>query len=207
MYICKMLRLFILRHGETDFNKQRIVQGSGVDAPLNETGLEQAQKFFNQYKNVPFEAVYSSELLRSYQTIKPFEILYPIQKMPEINELSWGIIEGKPFEGEVSQIYWEANHQWAKGNLDYKIQNGESPNEIWKRTHHFLNHVIKKHKSNVLICTHGRTMKILFSQLLGYGLKHQDIFTHPNTSLTILKYIDYQHFIVEKFNDLSHLEV
>jgi probable phosphoglycerate mutase len=201
-----MLRLYILRHGETDYNKQRIVQGSGVDAPLNETGLKQAQKFFNHYKNVPFEAVYSSELLRAYQTIKPFEILYPIQKKPEINELSWGMIEGKPFEGEVTQIYWEANQQWAKGNLDYKIENGESPNEIWKKANHFLNHVIKEHKSNVLICTHGRTMKILFSQLLGYGMAFQDIFTHPNTSLTILKYIHPQHFIVEKFNDISHLE-
>jgi len=74
------MKLFLLRHGETEFNKLRIVQGSGVDAPLNETGQYQAQKFFEKYKNVPFEAVYCSSLQRTYQTIKNFEWLYPIKK-------------------------------------------------------------------------------------------------------------------------------
>lgn len=201
-----MLRLFILRHGETDYNKQRIVQGSGVDAPLNENGFLQAQKFFEKYKNIPFEAVYCSNLLRTYQTIKNFELLYEIQKDPLINELSWGIIEGKSFEGDVAKIYWDANERWSRGDIEHKIPNGDSPLDIWSKVSTFLDFVKKNHHSNVLICTHGRTLKILFSQLLGYGLQNQDIFIHHNTSLTILRYIDNEHFIVEKLNDLSHLE-
>ncbi len=201
-----MLRLFILRHGETDFNKQKIVQGSGVDSSLNEYGNLQARKFFEKYKNTPFEAVYCSNLIRTYQTIKNFEILYPIQRDPLINELSWGIIEGKNFEGDVAQIYWEVNKKWSEGYLDEKIPQGDSPNEIWDRVSAFLVNLKKNHNSNVLICTHGRTMKILFSQLLGYGMKYQDIFNHQNTSLTVLNYIDNEHFYIEKFNDLSHLD-
>ncbi len=201
-----MLKLFLLRHGETDFNKQRIVQGSGVDASLNELGLLQAQKFFDHYKNTPFEAVYCSTLQRSYQTIKHFELLYCIQRDPALNELSWGIIEGKPFEGEVEQMYWEVNRQWANGNLEAKIPQGDSPDEILNRVHKFIEVIKKKHQSNVLICTHGRILKILLAELLGYSLKYQDLFTHYNTSLTILKYVDDYHFIVEKFNDISHLE-
>ena len=49
--------VFILRHGETDLNKQRIVQGSGVDAPLNDTGYRQAARFYQKWQDFPFELV------------------------------------------------------------------------------------------------------------------------------------------------------
>jgi len=199
------MKLFLLRHGETEFNKLRIVQGSGVDAPLNETGQYQAQKFFEKYKNVPFEAVYCSSLQRTYQTIKNFEWLYPINKNSALNELSWGIIEGEEFKNEVSEIYWKINQVWQDGSLHEKIPNGDSPYEVWMRVNEFIDFIKKKHRSNVLICTHGRTLKIFLSLLLGYGLKYQDLFYHPNASLTVLKFIDNEHFIIEKLTDISHL--
>lgn len=201
-----MLKLYLLRHGETDFNRQKIVQGSGVNSSLNDYGFYQAQKFFEKYKKVPFKAIYCSTLLRTYQTIQSFERFCSIQKDPAINELNWGIIEGKPFQGEIAQIYWHTNHQWANGNLEFKIPEGESPIELWNRVSVFFNQIKTQHEGNVLICTHGRAIKILLSQLLGYGMKYQELFNHSNTSLSILHYIDNEHFILEKFNDLSHLE-
>jgi probable phosphoglycerate mutase len=202
-----MLRIFLLRHGETDYNKRRIVQGSGVDASLNDEGIFQAQKFFEKYKNVPFEAVYCSTLKRTYETLKPFEILYPIQKDPALNELSWGIIEGQEFEGKTAELYWAINQAWEKGDAHKKLPNGDSPLEVWNRVNNFISNLRKKHRSNVLICTHGRTLKILFSFLTGYSLKYQNLFNHHNSSLSILRFLDENHFIVEKFNDLSHLEL
>ena len=52
--------IFILRHAETDFNKRGVVQGSGIDAPLNDTGKAQARAFYTRYKNYPFDKIYIS---------------------------------------------------------------------------------------------------------------------------------------------------
>ena len=57
--------IYIIRHGETDYNRQGIIQGSGVDSDLNETGRIQAEKFFKAYHHIPFDKVYTSELKRT----------------------------------------------------------------------------------------------------------------------------------------------
>jgi probable phosphoglycerate mutase len=54
--------IYLIRHGETDFNRQGIVQGSGVDSDLNELGRAQAEAFFQSYQNVNFDKVYTSAL-------------------------------------------------------------------------------------------------------------------------------------------------
>ena len=89
-------KLFIVRHGETDFNKLGIVQGSGVDSPLNETGLEQARMFYEFYVHVPFDKVYISALQRTKQSVQHFlNAQFPHEVLPELNEISWGIYEGQ----------------------------------------------------------------------------------------------------------------
>ncbi|MEM8893303.1 MAG: histidine phosphatase family protein, partial [Bacteroidota bacterium] len=57
-------RLYIVRHGETEYNRKRMVQGSGIDAPINEKGQRQAQAFYNAYKEYPFQKAYISKLQR-----------------------------------------------------------------------------------------------------------------------------------------------
>ena len=56
-----------------NYNLQKIVQGGGIDSDLNETGYLQGQKFFQRYKDIPFEAIYCSGLKRTRQTLKSFE--------------------------------------------------------------------------------------------------------------------------------------
>lgn len=201
-----MLRLYLLRHGETDYNKALRVQGSGIDAPLNDTGRYQAHRFFQHYKNVPFDAVYCSTLQRTYQTLQPFESLYAIHAYPELNELSWGIIEGKPFEGNIKKIYENVNNAWAHGDNHAKIEGGESPQQVWERCLCFLQKIVKKHpQGNILICTHGRTLKILLANLLGYGLHYQEQFVHANTALTILTFQPEFQFFLETLSNKDHL--
>ena len=60
--------IYILRHGQTDYNLQGIVQGGGVDTSLNDTGRKQAHAFHEAYKHIPFEAVITSRLKRTHQT-------------------------------------------------------------------------------------------------------------------------------------------
>ncbi len=64
--------LYIVRHGQTDLNKQGIVQGRGMNTDLNDEGRKQAALFFNAYKDVPFNKIYISELKRTQQSIQQF---------------------------------------------------------------------------------------------------------------------------------------
>jgi len=89
--------LYIVRHGQTDLNKQGIVQGRGRDTDLNKEGRHQAQQFYEAYKDVPFDKIYISELKRTQQSIQPFiDDGLPFEKLAGLDELAWGVLEGQP---------------------------------------------------------------------------------------------------------------
>ena len=80
-----------------------MVQGSGIDAPLNELGQQQAQRFYAAYEKEPFQKVYISDLQRTYQSVEKFiQNGIPFVKLSGLNEISWGSQEGKAFSEEVS---------------------------------------------------------------------------------------------------------
>ena len=75
------MKLYLIRHGETDYNRQGIVQGGGVDSSLNDLGRRQAEAFFEHYKHLRFDAVYVSALKRTHETLAPWRTLAPWQTL------------------------------------------------------------------------------------------------------------------------------
>nr|HAD52338.1 histidine phosphatase family protein [Algoriphagus sp.] len=65
-------KIYLVRHGQTDFNLRGVVQGSGIDAPINDTGRAQAKAFFEAYQNIAFDQVYHTALIRTRQSIESF---------------------------------------------------------------------------------------------------------------------------------------
>ncbi len=198
--------IFIVRHGETEFNRKGMVQGSGIDAPLNEMGRNQAVAFYNTYKEYPFEKIYVSNLLRTQQSIQRFiDDNIPYEKLAGLNEISWGSQEGKPFSPESAQLYEKTVEQWNNGDLDVNIAGGESPNQVRERQKVAIDHILSMNgEKEVLICMHGRAMRILLSWLLGHSLKLMDNFAHANLGLYQLVYSG-SRFRITRFNDTSHL--
>jgi len=91
----KSKNIYIVRHGQTDDNLKGIVQGSGIDAPINDTGIQQTKKFYDAYKNVNFDKVYITELQRTAQSVASFiQDGIPTQVLPGLNEINWGTREG-----------------------------------------------------------------------------------------------------------------
>jgi probable phosphoglycerate mutase len=202
-----MQTLYVIRHGETDFNAKNIVQGGGIDSDLNERGMAQAEAFFRRYRNIHFEAVYCSSLKRTYQTVQNFKFLCDIRYHPGLNELSWGVIEGKENTPEIKSVFSEILHAWKNGDLNRKMEGGESPIQVWVRVESALKDILRTHsKGNILICTHGRTLRIMLSMLLGYGLENMHLFQHDNTGLNLLHHQGNMLFYADKINDVSHLE-
>lgn len=208
-YIANFLHLYIIRHAETDLNKQGIIQGGGIDSDINEHGQWQSEQFYQHYKHIPFDAVYCSTLKRTQQTVQQFIEKSPwVEFLPELNEISWGTLEGKKPTPEQKQQYAQLITEWQKGNLEAKLESGESPLSVQNRLKKALKKIHYNHaKGNILICTHGRTLRILLSTLFNYELGKMDIFfAHGNTCVNHIIYTGSAYTCV-KINDTSHLHI
>ncbi|MEO6523581.1 MAG: histidine phosphatase family protein [Mucilaginibacter sp.] len=199
--------LYIIRHGQTDLNKQGIIQGSGIDADLNDRGRAQGAAFYETYKNIPFDKVYISNLKRTYQTVQKFiEAGIPYEKLGGLNELAWGIYEGQTSTSENKAAFLKIMRDWMEGRLDEKLQGGESPNELQAKQKQALE-VIMSHQEEetVLICMHGRAMRLFLCLLTGVDLTHMDEFPHQNVILYKVTF-DGSKFEIAEFNNSNHLK-
>lgn len=198
--------IYIVRHGETDFNRQGIVQGSGVNSSLNELGRQQARAFYEFYKEEPFEVVLTSKLRRTHETMQHFiEGGLPWEQFAEINEMNWGHHEGKPSTPEMHDEYKLVKEAWGQGDYDQKLGGGESAAELGARLSRFILHLQQRPESNLLICSHGRAMCALVTLLQQLPLREMNGFTHHNTGLWKTQY-DGMIFQFELENDTRHLE-
>ncbi|MDW3191406.1 MAG: histidine phosphatase family protein [Cytophagales bacterium] len=204
----KSKRIFIVRHGETDYNRQGMVQGRGIDAPLNAFGLSQAKSFYSHYKHEHFDHVYVSELQRTYQSVEGFiNDGLPYTRLAGLDEISWGSQEGVKFSESTLTDYQATVEQWKQGELDVAVGGGESPNQVMQRQKIAIKHILSNHQEKqILICMHGRAIRILVSWLLGHDLSLMDQFPHHNLGLYQLFYTG-NMFQIEKVNETNHLQL
>lgn len=197
--------LFFIRHGQTDFNKNHIVQGSGVDSTLNEMGLRQARQFYDYYRDEGFELVISSKLKRSIETVQLFVDEFGIahESHADINEISWGVHEGKTGNLQMKQAYDDMIEQWQSGNYDAHLEGAESANQLSVRCTRFIQYIKTLKHDKLLICSHGRTLRCLMCLMKGQHLREMESYGHHNVGLYQADYQDGQfRFLLE--NDVSH---
>ncbi len=202
----KSKKIYLVRHGQTDYNLKGIVQGSGIDASLNNTGIRQAGLFFDAYQNIPFDKVYTSVLKRSIQSVQSFiDLGIPHQKLSGLNEINWGYREGIEITPEEDAYYHGVIKSWRDGNTTLRIEGGESPQDVYDRQREALDHIMgHDDEETILICMHGRAMRIFLCQMLNYPLKCMDQFDHTNLGLYLVNFTG-SMFQIEKFNDRTHL--
>ena len=197
------MKLYIIRHAETEYNRKGIIQGSEVDSDINDVGESQANSFYEYYKNINFDKIYVSDLKRTFQTIRRFtENGSSYEKLKEFNEISWGVNQGK---SDDLEDYAELIDTWLAGNLDNKFEDGESPNEMSVRLVKGFNKVLDDDHDTVLLCIHGRALRILLSKIIDNDLTKMDKYVHSNTGLYILEYKNGKYEILGS-NLRDHLE-
>lgn len=200
--------IYLTRHGETEFNRLGIVQGSGVDSALNGKGNQQAELFYQHYNNLLFDRVYTSTLQRTYQSVQRFieEKKIPHTAFDGLNEIKWGVYEGKSSTPEQKAVYLKMVREWKNGNLEHSIPGGENPLELQERQKPVLQHILKEtHEKQILVCMHGRAMRSFLCLMLNEPLSEMDKFHHRNLGLYIVNYSE-GRFEVEKENDGEHLQ-
>ncbi len=177
--------LYVVRHGETDWNAQHIIQGH-TDTLLNEEGEKQAHELKKELKDVKFDKVFSSDLLRAKRTaeIIVLEKELAIETTKILRELNYG-----EFEGTITRNFFTKFDQWRalseeerKKDENYeKYKNVESWEDVSARLITFLREVaIGYMGKTVLITTHGGLMHNLLIHL-GYST-HKKIKKVHNTA-------------------------
>ena len=197
--------IYIIRHGETDYNKQGVIQGRGIDSSLNEMGQQQALQFYRAYHHIGFDIIYTSELKRTHQSVAAFlKAGYKHHILSEFNEIGWGMFEGLKGDYESKRAYQSIINDWSSGLLDRCIEGGESPNSVLKRQKVGLQKILSTNDTTILICMHGRALKIFLCLLTDTPLSKMDQFYHQNLTLYQLEYGG-QKFQVVKENCTKHL--
>lgn len=198
---------YFIRHGQTDLNLRGIVQGRGVNSPLNENGFKQAQAFYEAYKHVSFDKIYTSTLLRTKQTVEPFvQLGIPTEELVGLDEISWGIYEGQEQNEDIMRGFDDLVRAWRNNELDAAVERGESPNALIMRQKEAIAYMLNQaDEKTVLVCMHGRALRILLCHLTEISACKMDDFPHTNTALYILEYADGKFRIVDHYNT-KHLE-
>jgi len=200
--------IYLIRHGETDFNRQGIVQGSGVDSDLNELGQAQAEAFFQYYQHIPFNKVYTSGLKRTHQSVIKFlEKNLPWEQYTGLNEISWGVREGQIPNNQDNEYYKVLIDSWIAGETHMPSEGGESPEDVIARQKPVIDLILSRpEEETVLVAMHGRAIRILLTLLFERPLHEMDTFNHANLCLYKLTYsYETQKFTVETACDISHL--
>ena len=199
--------IHLIRHGQTDFNLKNIIQGSGIDSDLNENGLLQASKFYQTYRSTPYKHIYTSQLKRAIQSVNNFiEDGIPHSSLEELNEINWGIMEGKIQNPETVKLYHETISNWKNGILNQSVEGGETPLEMYQRQAKGLEMLMNKPSEEdiILICMHGRAIRSFLCLLTATPLQEMENWDHSNLCLYTLKF-NGKTFDIIQGNDTSHL--
>jgi broad specificity phosphatase PhoE len=162
--------LYIVRHGETDWNVKKIMQGHS-DSILTDNGKQQATVLANQLKDIHFEAIYSSDLLRTKKTaeILKLERELVINTTKLLRERYFGRFEGKTFAEfqELQKEYIKKyEHETDEGKRKFKYPGTESDEEIISRLLLFLRETAVAYPNkNILVVSHGGVMRALLLHL------------------------------------------
>ncbi|USN46024.1 MAG: histidine phosphatase family protein [Candidatus Woesearchaeota archaeon] len=193
--------LIITRHGETEENRNNIIQGH-LPGTLSGEGISQAKKVALRLKTEKIDYIYASDLARAVDTAKEIAKYHPstpLQFVEELREKNLGKWQGK----ERSELE-AAKKQVGEGGLETV----ETPKEIFARAEKFLHAVLSKHlHDTVLFVGHYGINKALIAAITGKGPQDiQGIEKPRNTSLSIFEIGEEKDHTIHLFNCVKHLE-
>jgi alpha-ribazole phosphatase len=200
-----MVRIILVRHGETDDNNNMKLSGH-IDSELSSLGLSQSQKTTNLLKNYNIDFIYSSPSSRAIGTIKNLskEKNLDIIINNDLKEINFGDFEGKTFK-EIESSYSEEFDNMLRLGFDYKYPNGESLIEFHNRISLYIENIIKENRDkSILICTHAGVIRCILSHLLSKGHEYHWNFKIDNCSVSIIE-IENNFAVIHKVNNTDHL--
>jgi probable phosphoglycerate mutase len=208
------LRLLLVRHGETEWNRVARFQG-GIDVPLNENGRKQAQQAAEFLKDVPIDFAVSSPMLRPKETAELILKNHPnikLELQEKLKEINHGLWEGK-LESEIKQEYADLLHQWQIAPETVQMPEGENLQQVWDRAIACWEAIIEAagvsdtELKTGLVVAHDAINKVILCHVLGLSPASIWSIKQGNGAVTV---IDYPHGlekppILQAMNITTHL--
>ena len=197
------MKLYLVRHGETQSNSEKIIQGQ-ADTNLNNIGRQQARNLASVLKKENITKIYSSDLSRAKETAEIINEQLKVEMFltSQLRELDMGNWEGKSFL-EIQKTphfeYW----MLKPTKLD-EVRGGEKLIDLRNRIEKFMLNV-KNENGNILVVTHGIALTTFILSVLNSSMDNIWKVMVNNASLSVIRYLDkFDSWVIEKFNDFNH---
>jgi probable phosphoglycerate mutase len=199
------LRLYLLRHGETEYSKTGGYCGE-LDPELTPEGVRMAQGFADAYRSLPWKAAYVSPMKRTIATAKPLcdAVGLEMRLRDGLKEIRYGEWEGRTQE-YVRQHYLEDFMRWLAEPAWNPPTGGETAVEIASRAALVIAEIEQHADGNVLVVSHKATLRIILCSLLGVDLgRYRDRIQFLAASVSVVRF-DEHGPLLETLGDRSHL--
>lgn len=193
-------RILLVRHGETDWNRDKRFQGQ-IDVPLNETGQRQGMQCAEFLKGIHIDRAVSSPMSRPKETaelILKHHLGVQLSFDDNLKEISHGLWEGK-LEAEIEAGFPGELQRWKDTPEAVQMPEGENLNQVWERARlawqAILDSIVAPvdgedlgHPQTILVTAHDAVNKALLCQLVGLGPEHFWTFKQGNGSVSVIDY-------------------
>lgn len=199
-----MTELILLRHGETDWNRELRFQGH-VDVSLNFIGLEQARRLAQRLAGETAHHLYASDLMRAQQTAQPVSLELGLATISDsaLREQSFGRVDGMRVD-DIKVQYPKAWDEWLRFQEDYGMPEGETTRQFHARVMDAVQRMVAAHRGQTLVVvTHGGVLDMIYRTARSLGLSGPRQSEIPNAGLNrvrvreggidILAWADVQH--------------
>ena len=185
------LELILIRHGETDWNKDQVFRGR-TDMRLNATGILQADAVAEALSGKVFEAIYSSPLKRAQVTAtriaKPHAL--DVRVKDDFQDISFGQWEGLTPK-QVEDKWPPQYRKWVEKPASARFPGGETPKRAWKRANSGLREILFTHGTGtIVIVSHRIPLKMMTAYLLGTKRKHFAEVRHDPCAMSVFEVED-----------------
>lgn len=198
-------RLCLVRHGETEWNAERRIQGQ-IDIGLNDTGHRQARAAGRWLASAGISALYASDLRRAWDTAGEIGRWLGLQAVstPELRERRYGVFEGLTY-AEAARRYPEGYAAFEGRNADYDFENGESLTAMFARVTGKLSEIADRHPGqSVAVVVHGGVLDVINRFVRGNPLEIPRDFLIPNAGINWISLCD-GRWAVDSWGETGHL--
>lgn len=200
-----MLEMLLIRHGETDWNRELRFQGQ-VDVPLNATGHDQALRLGMRLASEAAHRLYSSDLVRTVQTASPAAERLALPGMADraLREQAFGVIDGMSVP-DIQRDHPDIWARWLDFDPDYAPPGGETQREFHDRVMGAMARLAHAHGGQrLVIVTHGGVLDILYRVATGLPLGGPRQCDIPNAGINRLR-TDGRHVDIVSWGEVEHL--
>jgi probable phosphoglycerate mutase len=200
-----MTELILIRHGETDWNRELRFQGQ-IDVPLNAAGHAQAQRVAAQLASEPVQHLVCSDLLRTRQTALPAALSLGMLAVNDqaLREQNFGVVDGMRAQ-DIQTQYPQAWRDWTAFDADFAFEGGESTRDFHGRVMAALRHLADtRHGQRLLVVTHGGVLDMVYRTALDLSLSGPRQSVIPNGAINRVRVIGARMEIVS-WAETSHL--